>query len=210
MYCRLVAVSDIPAPPVAQPPPTKEQLEIAKLQLEVRYIKREYRLKLINTLLLISAAILGFYFFQLPQIDHLLATRMAAEKQHTDNAIAAYLNMKDANDKKIYMSHLRIQYPQYAFLATVDQSAATVQAEPDSNVSPQARCDELFRLIRALTESERALRRDMEEEERGLRGSPDKRQFGRGPVYSLLFQQQVDVRTRRENLLAQRSRLNCT
>jgi hypothetical protein len=163
--------------------------------------------------LLLTIAVLGFYFFQMPQIEHLAATRAAAEKQHVDTAIAAYLNMKDANDKKTYLAHLKRQYPDQIALATVQQSVTTVASQPDftSNTSPKARCAELDRLLTELQTSESDLTTNMEIEARVGGTAPDgrRRMFGKGQVYKLLETQRAEVRVRIETLRADKAQLRC-
>jgi hypothetical protein len=84
----------------------KQQLEIEKLKLETRFIKRNHYAQLSNTAGLVLVGLLVFYFIQRPQVEVADATRVSAERQaemsrlstEKYQALSMYLTARDTKD----------------------------------------------------------------------------------------------------------------
>ncbi|MEA2954296.1 MAG: hypothetical protein QOJ96_3816 [Alphaproteobacteria bacterium] len=100
----------------------KTGLEIQKLTLELSYIRRNFWVQAINSVLLSSIALLVFYFFQRPQLEQMESTRLATEKLQIVTAIIAAQGLDNEHDKKKVFDLLIKIWPEHTFLANIAES----------------------------------------------------------------------------------------
>ena len=113
----------------------KHHLEIAKLKMELRYIRRNFIAQVFNILALVSVGLIVFYFFQRPQIDQMENARVANEKQQVANLLITAQSIEDSNDKRKMIQTLSNIYPQYEFLSQIAQSNIIIAEKPAADLS---------------------------------------------------------------------------
>lgn len=113
-----------PKPPVRESPLSREKakLEITKLQLDIRYVQRTFRLQTINAIALILIGLAVLYFFQRPQLDSLEATRLATEKHQVATLLISVQAIANDADRKRMIEMLAQQWPSHDFLRAIVQS----------------------------------------------------------------------------------------
>jgi hypothetical protein len=169
-------------------PTSKEQLEIQKLQLDIRHANRSFWVQVSNVIALIAIAIVGFYFVQRPQMDHLEASRVAIEKQQVANLLISAQGLDSDAEKKNMIEILARMYPEYDFVAKVAQSTLVIaQGPPAGNaraivtqsagasISADSSADDCVPVrtrVAALEASERDLASGLRAEQSGARDTP--------------------------------------
>jgi hypothetical protein len=116
----------------------KQQLEIEKLRLEMRFISRNHYAQLFNTACLVLIGLIVFYFFQRPQVELAEATRVSTERQAEMNrqsnekhqALSMYMAIRenksdDERSKAIQL--LTAAYPHQEWLGAIAKSEAVIE-----------------------------------------------------------------------------------
>jgi hypothetical protein len=203
----------------------KDALEIEKLRLELVYIRRNFWVQAINSVLLISVALVVFYFFQRPQIEQMEATRVATEKLHIVTAIINAQGLDNERDKKKAFDLMATVWPQYSFITSIGESETVIasitptqQGAPTPTVPPpplpqlpafprpspslekritEALCVDSRSKLDDLTRVSIRLQNDIASEDAG---GASGRPAGKGPVWAALTRQQAKVRAEMELL----------
>jgi hypothetical protein len=171
-------------------PTPKEQLEIQKLQLDIRHANRSFWVQVTHVLALIAIALVGFYFVHRPQIDLAEASRAAIEKQQVANLLISAQGLSSDAEKKNMIEILARMYPEYDFVAKVAQSTLVIaQGPPAGNaraiVTQSAgadvsagsgvsanECEPVRARVAALEASERDLASGLRAEQASARDTP--------------------------------------
>jgi hypothetical protein len=101
----------------------KEQLEIAKLKMELRYIRRTFIVQVVNIFALVGVGLVVLYFFQRPQIEQMEMTRLANEKQEVAKQVIAAQSIADPGDRRRMILSLAELYPTHQFVLQIARSA---------------------------------------------------------------------------------------
>lgn len=108
----------------------KQQLEVDKLKLEMRFIKRNHYAQIFNTAALVLVGLVVFYFFQRPQIDQMENTRLATEKQQVATLVINALQIENERDRTNMLKAFTQMYPQYEFVGTLSRSDIILTEAP--------------------------------------------------------------------------------
>lgn len=199
-------------------PPTpqlteKEKLEIQKLRLEVRYIRRTFFAQIFNTLALLSIGVAVLIFYQWPQISQMEASRVSNERIQVGTMVVAAQALESVQDRNKIIESLAKQWPQYDFIkeiaasnAVIAQSIIVPKPPELSQPAPQSeRCDALAKELVKLQKSANSLNVRLQSEVRSREetqigessGGPSffERLFGSTPAEQALRQQYSNVQT---------------
>ncbi|MEA2898190.1 MAG: hypothetical protein QOJ84_3805 [Bradyrhizobium sp.] len=199
----------------------KQQLEIEKLKLEMKFIRRNHYAQLLNTAAIMFVGLVVFYFFQRPQIEQ-------TERHEVYKLAMSALELENEQDKKTMLDALNSMYPQNEHIATLARSqtvltqvaavpstpppapapapAIAVAPPPVSNAAVRVKiemlgaeieqrtneCLELEKHSRDLERTFRELEVSMAKEEAA--GGDQTRKPGRGPMYNSLYKQAMAIR----------------
>jgi hypothetical protein len=195
-------VSDFSGQPTAPSDPSKESLEIAKLQLELRYIRRNFFAQIANTILLVLVGIVVFYFFQRPQIGQMEVSRVAAEKQQIATLVIAAQNLQNSDDRRKMVEMLSEQWPQYEFVRAIAKSydAMDEKRRPKVISTRAEQCTEyaknLDELNNSLNQIEASVVKEM--------------LTGRGQSIVALDRQYTEISAQKESITKLRTALTCS
>ena len=128
---------------------TKKQLEIDKLRMEIRYIRRSFLAQLFNTVCLAFIGLSVLYFFQVPQLE-------SNERIQVGNAVLAAQSMANETSRQIVLDQLVRQWPQYEFVAFV-ATANRRESEARKAEAASAECATLAKQIADLQQSANTL-----------------------------------------------------
>jgi hypothetical protein len=109
----------------------KQQLEIAKLELEMRYLRRNHFAQLFNTMALVFIALLVFYFFQRPQIDQMEIARKATQEHQVAGLVLTAMSLNERDRVQVVQS-LHQAYPDIQFLASIAKSNSVLASSAGS------------------------------------------------------------------------------
>jgi hypothetical protein len=184
----------------------KERLEIQKLRLEVRYIRRTFFAQLFNTLTLLAIGIGVLFFYQWPQIGQMEATRLSSERIQVGTMVVAAQALENVQERNKIIETLAKQWPQYEFIRDIAAGNAVI-AQAATPKAPNAvqpeRCDaladELGKLQRTATllnnriSAELQTARDAESRRKGEATFFD-RLFGQTtPAAQAMMQQRTEI-----------------
>jgi hypothetical protein len=124
----------------------KERLEIQKLRLEIRYIRRTFFAQLFNTFTLLAIGIAVLFFYQWPQIGQMEATRLSSERTQVGTMVVAAQALENVQERNKIIESLAKQWPQYEFIRDIAAGnaviAQAVTPKAPNAVQPE-RCDAL-------------------------------------------------------------------
>ncbi|WP_148287795.1 hypothetical protein [Rhodopseudomonas sp. B29] len=122
---------------------SKEELELQKLQLEIMYSRRGFRLQLANFVTLVAIALTVFYFFQRPQVQTMEAARLATEKHQVAQLVIAALGISGDAERARILVMLAEQYPHFAFVGKIATNAKLItEASARGSITSPASRDE--------------------------------------------------------------------
>lgn len=136
----------------------KEKLEIQKLRLEIRYIRRTFLAQLFNTFTLLAIGIAVLVLYQWPQIGQMEATRLSSERTQVGAMVVAAQALENVQERNKIIDTLAKQWPQYEFIrdiaagnAVIAQAAAPKPPDAVQSDRCDALADELGKLQRTAT-----------------------------------------------------------
>lgn len=100
----------------------KQQLEVEKLRLEMRFIRRNHYAQLFNTGALVGVGLLVFYFFQRPQLDQMEFNRVLAEKNQIATLVTNALNVESERHRLALLKGIGGMFVQNEFVETILRS----------------------------------------------------------------------------------------
>lgn len=115
---------------------SKEELELEKLRLEIRFARRGFALQLANFVTLICIALLVFYFFQRPQVQTMEAARVATEKHQVAQLVIAAQAISGEAERIRVLDMLAEQYPHFPFVIRIARSVRPI-TEANAQASDQ-------------------------------------------------------------------------
>jgi hypothetical protein len=182
----------------------KEQLELAKLRLEIRNINRTFYAQIANTACIFFLGLTVLYFYQWPQLQQSEAARLSAEELQVAKLVEdTQGNIKDPADKTRMLEAIARRWPQYPFtsdIAAAQHSGQQVSTQTpiadDSDLPDETRennkCTYLSRQIQDLQFSMQKLTDDANSQVR-VTGS---RPVGQGPIWRAIQTQIEDTKVR--------------
>jgi hypothetical protein len=173
---------------------TKEQLELQKISLEIKYAHRTFLLQALNAFALMAIAIVVFLFFQRPQLDQMSATRLSLERQHIESTLVGIFNMKSDADKRTMLEYLRSEYPQFEFLNSMSKSFEPKKDSTNMKEPIAERCNQIADEIDKLRKLSLELAENAVAEERGVMiRAENSGRAGKGPIYQYLLERREIV-----------------
>lgn len=113
-------------PIVAPTLSSKEELELEKLRLDIRFARRSFALQLANFISLVCMALVVFYFFQRPQVQTMEATRVASEKHQVAQLVIAAQAISNEPERLRVLDMLAEQYPSHTFVVRIARSVKSI------------------------------------------------------------------------------------
>jgi hypothetical protein len=138
----------------AVPARSKDELEIQKLQLEIRYIKRSFFVQLLNPICIIAIGLSVLFLYQRPSLEQTELVRLSNEKIQVGNMLHAAQDEQDDAKRQRRLDQLSVEWPQYPQVAAIalankqELEAKEVIQQRNSELKEKAEMQEVEHKIR--------------------------------------------------------------
>lgn len=102
------------------------RLQLEKLRLDIKYLRRTFIAQLVNTALVVAVALLVLYLFQRPQLDQLRRNQAETAKHQALDLLISAQGISNDQDRSRVVQALSDSWPENRLLASFARSNHTL------------------------------------------------------------------------------------